>query len=421
MVPYPIKGEKDMKTRSIPFLFIIVLCVVMAIGDEEEQILRLNIGDQALKDKIMVIAPGKIYSAKSGKSVSFAEMIQEMAETRLVYVGETHNSLPMHQIQAKIIQGLYEQGRHLSVGLEMYPVTQQEALNKWSLGILSEEEFIRDGQWYVNWNFHFGFYQDIFRVVKKNSIPLYALNVPREIIAKVRMKGWDALSEEEKEIVPEPDLSNQDHRTLIRTIFASSDLPPQMKGKGLEMVFEGLYRAQTAWDETMAHYALGALNKEEGRIVVLAGSGHLLYNLGINLRAYKKSRFPFKTVVCVIIPKDKEGIQVSRSLADYVWGLPEEDRPAYPSVGLRFKKFEGMENLVIERDPIDGAAKGADFKKGDVVLSVDGKKYTDINRLRTYLAEFSWGDQVTFRLLRDAAQVEVILEIRTADDNTENH
>lgn len=409
-----------MKTRCVLFLFIIVLCVVMASGDEEEQILRLNIGDHALRDKIMAITPGKIYSAKSGKSVSFAEMIQEMAKARLVYVGETHNSLPMHQIQAKIIQGLHEQDRHLSVGLEMYPVTQQEALNKWSLGILSEEEFIQDGQWYVNWNFHFGFYQDIFRVVKKNSIPLYALNVPREIIAKIRMKGWKALSEEEKEMVPEPDLSNQDHRTLIRTIFASSDLPPQMKGKGLEMAFEGLYRAQTAWDETMAHYALGALNKEEGRIVVLAGSGHLLYNLGINLRAYKKNRLPFKTVVCVIIPKEKEGIQVSRSIADYVWGLPEEDRPAYPSVGLRFKKFEGIENLVLERDPIDGVAKEADFKKGDVVLSVDGKKYTDINRLRTYLAKFNWGDQVTFRLLRDAAQVEVVLEIRMTDNDTEN-
>ena len=420
MVPYPVKGEKNMKTRSLLFLFIIVLCVIMASGDEDEQILRLNIGNPALKDKIMAITPGKIYSANSGKSVSFAEMIQEMAKARLVYVGETHNSLPMHQIQAKIIQGLYEQDRHLSVGLEMYPVTQQEALNKWSLGIQSEEEFIRDGQWYVNWNFHFGFYQDIFKVVKRNSIPLYALNVPREIINKVRMKGWNALSEEEKEMVPEPDLTNQDHRTLIRTIFESSDLPPQMKGKGLEMAFEGLYRAQTAWDETMAQNALGALNKEEGKVVVLAGSGHLLYNLGISLRAYHKRRLPFKTVVCVIIPEDKKDIQVSRSLADFVWGLPDEDRPAYPSVGLRFKKFEGIDNLVIDRDPIDGVAKGADFKKGDIVLSVDGEKYTDINRLRTYLSKFSWGDRVAFQLLRNAAQVKVVLEFQMTEDDTEN-
>lgn len=409
-----------MKRKNFFVAIILMLSVMMIFADEEEDILRLKIGDTNLKEKTMTIFPDKIYAVKSGKSISFAEMIQEMAQSRLVYVGETHNSLPMHQIQAKIIESLYEQDRHLSVGLEMYPVTKQEVLNKWSLGILSEEEFIRYGRWYVNWNFHFGFYRSIFKAVKKNAIPLYALNVPRDIITKVRMKGWKALTKEEKEMVPEPDLGQQDHRTLIRTIFASSDLPPQMKGKGMEMVFEGLYRAQTTWDETMAHYALEALNKEGGILVVLAGSGHLLYNLGINLRAYNKSKMPFETVVCVSIPKDTESVEVSRSLADYVWGLAEEERAAYPSVGLRFKRFDGFENLVIERDPIDGVAKDADFKKGDVVLSADGQRFTDINELRTYLAKFTWGDQMTFQLLRDAQQIEVILEFQITEDDTEN-
>ncbi len=398
---------------------ILFLSATMVFGAEEDKILRLKIGDETLKEKTMTVSPGKIYEANSGRTISFLEMIQGMDQSRLVYVGETHDSLPMHQIQAKIIQGLYEQDRNLTVGMEMYPVTQQEPLNKWSLGILSEDEFIRDAQWYVNWNFHFGFYRDIFKVVKKNEIPLYALNVPRDIITKVRMKGWESLSGEEKEMVPELDLTHQDHRTLIRTIFESADLPHQMKGKGLQMAFEGLYRAQTAWDETMAIHALGALNKEGGKIVVLAGSGHLLYNLGINLRAYKKSQMPFKTVVCVVIPEGEKHLEVSCSLADYVWGLAEEEKPAYPSVGLRLKKFEGLDNLVIERDPIDGAAKGSDFKKGDVVLSVDGKHYADINELRTYLARFTWDDQVTFQLLRDAQQIEVLLKFQMIEDDTE--
>ena len=406
--------------RIKTFLLIsLLLSATLFSGGEEDEILRLKIGDDTLKEKTMAIFPGEIYEATSGKSISFAEMIQGMAKSRLVYVGETHNSLEMHRIQAKIIQGLFDQDRDLTVGLEMYPVGQQEALNKWSLGILSEEGFIRDGLWYVNWNFNFGFYQDIFKVVKKNALPLYALNVPRDIITKVRMSGWKVLSEEEKELVPELDLTHQDHRTLIRTIFEGSDLPPQMKGKGLEMAFEGLYRAQTAWDETMAHHALGALNKEGGKIVVLAGSGHLLYNLGINLRAHMKSQMPFKTVVCVVVPQGEKSIQVSCSLADYVWGLSEEGRPAYPSIGLRFKKFDELENLVIERDPIDGVAKGTDFKKGDVVLSVDGEKYSDINELRIYLAQFAWGDKVTFQLLREAKEIEVILEFQITEDDSE--
>ena len=408
--------------RMMIFLAIIMtfLSGSQVFGAQEEEILLLRLGDETLREKTMAVFPGTIYAADSGEPISFEDMIRGMAQSRVVYVGETHNSLAMHQIQAKIIDRLYEQGRDLLVGLEMYPVTQQEVLNKWSLGILTEEEFIRDGQWYVNWNFHFGFYRDVFHVVKKNTIPLYALNVPRNIISKVRMRGWEALSEEEKEMVPEPDLTHKEHRALIRAIFESSDLPPQMKGKGLEMAFEGLYRAQTAWDETMAHHALSALKKEQGRMVVLAGSGHLLYNLGINLRADKKSQLPFKTVICVVIPEGEKSTQVSRSLADYVWGLPAEERPAYPSIGLRLKKFEGLDNLVIDRDPIDGVSKGADFKRGDIVLSVDGTKYTDINGLRTYLAQFTWGEQVRFQLLREAKQIEVLLKFQMTDDNSEN-
>jgi len=335
-----------------------------------------------------------------------------MKESEFIYVGETHNSLPMHDIQSKIIQALYEQDRNLSIGLEMFPVSFQEALNKWSMAILSQDEFIRESRWYVNWNFNFGFYEKIFKLAKNNKIPLYALNAPRAIIRKIRMKGWGWLSEDEKKAVPKPDVSHEEHRVLIRTIFESMELPHQMKGGDLDMVFEGLYRAQSAWDEVMAFNALQSREREGRKMVVMVGSGHLLYNLGINRRAYEKNRLPFKTVICVVIPEGKKSIKVARSLADYVWGINEEKMPIFPSIGLRFKKFDRLDNLVIESKPLDGISKNANFEKGDVVLSVDGNSFSDINELRIYLAEFNWDDEVKFRLLRNAQQLEVLLKFQ---------
>jgi uncharacterized iron-regulated protein len=339
-------------------------------------------------------------------------MIKEMKKSEFIYVGETHNSLPMHDIQSKIIQALYEQDRNLSIGLEMFPVSFQEALNKWSMAILSQDEFIRESRWYVNWNFNFGFYEKIFNLAKNNKIPLYALNAPRSIIRKIRMKGWGKLSEDEKKAVPKPDVSHEEHRILIRTIFESMELPHQMKTGDLDMVFEGLYRAQSAWDEVMAFNALQSRKREGRKMVVLVGSGHLLYNLGINRRAYEKNRLPLKTVICVVIPEGKKSIKVARSLADYVWGINEEKMPIFPSIGLSFKKFDKLDNLVIERKPIDGISKNASFEKGDVVLSVDGKSFSDINELRIYLAEFNWDDEVKFCLLRNAQQLEVLLKFQ---------
>jgi uncharacterized iron-regulated protein len=402
-----------MTIKKITAISIFLLTFSILCGQEEEdKILLLKIGDKKLKDKTINVSAGKIYSAREGSHISFQKMIKEMKESEFIYVGETHNSLPMHDIQSKIIQALYEQDRNLSIGLEMFPVSFQEALNKWSMAILSQDEFIRESRWYVNWNFNFGFYEKIFKLAKNNKIPLYALNAPRAIIRKIRMKGWGKLSEDEKKAVPKPDVSHEEHRILIRTIFESMELPHQMKGGDLDMVFEGLYRAQSAWDEVMAFNAIQSREREGRKMVVLVGSGHLLYNLGINRRAYEKNRLPLKTVICVVIPEGKKSIKITRSLADYVWGINEEQMPIFPSIGLRFKKFDRLDNLVIERKPIDGISKNANFEKGDIVLSVDGKSFSDINELRIYLAEFNWDDEVKFCLLRNAQQLEVLLKFQ---------
>ena len=373
--------------------------------EKPDPTLTLKIGNPKLKDKIMEVAVGAVISGETGASVDFERMIREMRTARIIHVGETHNSMPMHELQFQVIRALYAQDRHLAVGLEMLPVTVQETLNKWTAGILTKDEFIREVSWYVNWNFNFGYYEKIFDFAREHRLPVYALNIPREIITKIRMRGWDTLTEGERALIPSaPDLSNADHRALIRAVFESSDLPPQMKGAGLDMVFEGLYRSQSAWDEVMGANAVRGAESEGRRVVVCAGSGHLLYNLGLNRRAHEKSKLPFKTVIAVVVPAGKKSLPVSRAIGDYVFGLPEEPKPAFPTIGLSFKKVDNLENLVIDTKPTEGAASRAEFEKGDVVLSVDGKGYTDINEIRMELAKLRCGGEVKFKVLR-AGQV----------------
>lgn len=403
----------NLRNKIAPLLVAgLILFTLPFHGEEEDKTLRLAIGDARLKNKTLEVTAGEIYSARSGKTLPFPKMIQDMATSRFLYVGESHDNMAMHDIQLRVIQALYEKDKNMAVGLEMLPVGTQPVLDRWSQGQLSEEDFIREVQWYIFWNMNFGYYRKIFDFAKENKIPLFALNVPRDIITKIRLKGWEGLSEEEKLLVPRPDLSSEDHKTLIRTIFESTEIPHQMKGEGLEKMFEGLYRAQVAWDEVMAANAIWGEEKGKSKTVVLAGSGHLLYNLGINARVYEKNRLPYKTVIAVSLSPAGKNVLVERSLADYVWGIPEEERPVFPAVGLAFKKFEGLENLVIERTPIDGVALGEDFQKGDVVLSVDGKTFADINELRIYLARFKWGEESKFRLLRNGEVKEVVLKFQ---------
>ncbi|MDH7512560.1 MAG: class A beta-lactamase [Clostridiales bacterium] len=407
--------NKLVRVILVAFLF---LSSLVAEERAEDRALRLQIGDPALRNKLIQVAPGEIISARTGKPIAFSKMIQELEGCRFVYVGESHDNLTMHDIQLQIIQALYERDKSVAIGLEMLPAELQPVLDKWSQGLLAEEELLREVGWYIHWNMNFGYYKKIFALAKEKHIPVYALNAPRSLITKIRMLGWDTLSEEEKRLVPRPDLSSNEHRLLIRTIFESTDLPHQMKGESLDQVFEGLYRAQAAWDEVMATNAVVSSDGGKRKMIILAGSGHLLYNLGINRRVQERTRLPSKTVIVVSVKAGEEFATVARSLGDYIWGIEEEEQAAFPSVGLSFKKFDGLENLVIERKPTDGAALAADFEKGDIVLSVDAKAFTDINELRIYLARFGWGEETKFSLLRSGENREVVLKFNPRTESS---
>jgi uncharacterized iron-regulated protein len=384
-------------------------------AEKPDATLTLKIGDPALKDKTMDLGVGAVLSGRTGRPIAFERMIDEMLPARIIHVGETHNSMPMHEIEFQVIRGLYERDPRLAIGLEMVPVTLQEALNKWTAGILTKDEFLREVRWYVTWNFNFGYYEKIFDFAREHRLPIYALNAPREVINKIRMRGWDALTDAEKAFFPgPPDTTNADHRKLIRTVFESSEIPEAMRGAGLDMMFEGLYRGQSAWDTVMGANAARAAKAEGRRVVVCVGSGHLLYNLGLNRRAYEMSKLPFKTVIAVEVPAGKKDLPVSRALGDYVFGLPPMDKPAFPNIGLGFKKIDNLENLVIDAKPSDGAASRADFDKGDVVLSVDGKAYTDINELRMELAKLRCGGEMKFKVLRSGSVKDIALKCERA-------
>jgi uncharacterized iron-regulated protein len=383
--------------------------------DSDERTLRLPLGDPRLKDKTMAVKAGEILSSRTGKPVAFPAMIKDMKDDRFVYIGESHDDMAMHDLQLRISQALHEKFGAVAVGLEMLPTETQPALDRWSQGLLSPDEFLRESQWYVHWNLNFGFYEKIFDFAKANRVPLYALNVPRAVITKVRLGGWDSLTDAEKAMVPRLDLSLLDHRTLMRAIFGETDIPHEMKGaEGFEKMFEGLYRAQVAWDEVMAANAVRGAEASKARMIVLAGSGHFLYKLGVNRRVSDRNRLPSATVIAVSVAPAAKDVAVARSLADYVCGTPEEKRPVFPTIGLALKKVEGLDNLVIERRPFEGVAVGQDFEKGDIILAVDGRAFTSVNELRMHLAGFTWDEEAKVKLLRGVEVKEVALKFREA-------
>jgi uncharacterized iron-regulated protein len=211
---------------------------------------------------------GDVVRLKDRSMISFDRMVGEVSKSRVVVLGETHDSQSDHDLQLKIIRTLHEGGAQLAVGLEMFRAENQELLDKWWRWGMSTEQF--EVLYRENWDMPWPLYRDIFLYSRQKRIPLVGLNVPRDVISKVAREGFASLTEAERKKLP-PGLTctlDETYRSFIRRAFTE-----HARASGLS--FDHFCEAQMVWDTAMAIHALEYLDRNPGsRIVILAGSAH---------------------------------------------------------------------------------------------------------------------------------------------------
>lgn len=256
------------------------------------------------------------YHAPTGKRAFLEDIVRTARGKRFVYIGEEHTNADSHRWQAWIIRALHEAGRNVIVGVEMYQREKQPVLNLWTLGKLTEEEFLEQSDWKNQWGFDFSLYRPIFEFVKENRLRLVALNIPREWVRIASRDGWEALPSEAKEQLPLPEWESPLHRRLFEEM---------MQGHPPGASLEGMYRGQVLWDEAMADTAIKYLSRTsigpETVFVVLAGNGHVMYKQGINFRVFRRTGEEGITIVTVPIPDGVRSRKVNEGVADFIIGV----------------------------------------------------------------------------------------------------
>jgi uncharacterized iron-regulated protein len=281
------------------FIPLMVLTVIMGSGCaapvKKSLITSLN----------MEFVADSILSGKTGTPVSYAEMLKDLEDAQVIYIGENHTDPVHHRIQLRVIQDVT--ARHeTAVGMEMIDHPYQPVLDKWSEGELSEQAFLEKTQWYANWRFDFDLYRGIFETIRDNRIPLIGLNLPFSIPPKISVGGIDNLVPEDAAHLPKTiTLTDPDHRAYVERIFNMH----QFKGREN---FEFFYEAQCAWEDTMAEAVAGYLTQR--KMIVLSGNGHIIKKFGIPNRAFTRTRTPFKTLFLAPV-----GSPIDLSDGDYIW------------------------------------------------------------------------------------------------------
>jgi uncharacterized iron-regulated protein len=248
------------------------------------------------------------FATADGRRLSWEALVAQLAEARIVYVGEEHANAAHHALQARLIRDLARRHADLLVGMEMFDFRYDGVLARWSRGELDLETFLRQTHWYANWRFDHTLYQPVFEAVQESGLPLVGLNLPFHLPAKIREGGLDSLLPDEQAWLPEEiDLTVAEHRAALEDTFRRHRFPSRVN-------FDFFYQAQCAWDETMA--AAVARNLGVGRMVVLCGRGHML-RFGIPDRVFRRNGVPFRTLLLAPV-----GTDAQRRDADYIWATP---------------------------------------------------------------------------------------------------
>ncbi len=418
-------------TRFHTFLFLLVYVpffLLLGIPGlaADDDLLHLPIGDPELRDRQVPLVFDAITDSRTGGLITPAELPERLAGVDLLLVGESHTDIDSHRVQRRIVDELDRAGRKVMIGLEMFPYTHQEHLDRWVAGLYSEDGFLELADWYTVWGYHWNYYRDLFLLARERGLPMFGVNTPREVIKAVREKGFKDLTEDEAAHIPsEIDTESEEHLRLFKAYFDEDDPIHSMMD---EDAWKSMLRAQCAWDATMGYNAVRAFEAragegagEEAIMVVLAGSGHVAYGLGIERQTARW----FDGEVALLIPVPVTGDEgervdsVQASYADYLWGMPEERAPIYPYLGISSRKGEDERRKVIhvaENSP----AEGAGFEVGDVLLTVGDMEIWGKGDLNRLMAKKRWGDSLPATVQRGEETVElVVLLRRTLEDEDE--
>lgn len=318
-----------------------------------------------------------------------ASVMQQIDNARVVLVGEAHTRWDHHQVQLEILKQLYQSNPDLAIGVEWFQRPYQKHLDAYIAGEISEQEMLRLTGYYERWGYDYRLYRPVLEYAREHKIPVIALNASHELTEAISTSGFDELPAELKQQLPgNYDWSDKEYEKFLRGIF---DMHQDDSAK-----FEDFLRVQLTWDETMAESAVQHLDSNpETRMIIFAGSGHIMYGSGIPNRIKRRS-----DVKQVSILVSEDHMPASEKIADFLVLSSEQTLEPTGRIGAL---LETRGKLLVIKGLLDnGAAKDAGMTEGAVITGVDNITIESFADFRLAVMDKKPGDSIVIRYLDNA-------------------
>lgn len=332
-------------------------------------------------------APGV---AGGGAELDFDTLIGVLAQSRVVFVGESHNRYDHHLNQLEIICRLHRRNPNTVIAMEFFQQPFQAYLDDFVADRIDAQEMLRDTEYYNRWGSDYRLYEPIMTFARAQGIAIVALNLPAEITKKVGRGGIDKLSEEERASLPDTmERSDSKYRERLITAFAGHP-------EGTRADFERFFEVQLLWDEGMAERAARFLvENPESRLVVLAGNGHVIRS-GIPARLTRREAAAGVSVV--LQGSSGHSPSIHEDDGDFMLVSKKLELPAAGLLGVMIGAEAGRVSILSFAD--GSAAEEAGLETGDRIVDLQGRPVSDLAGIKMGLLDKRPGDIVSVKVER---------------------
>jgi uncharacterized iron-regulated protein len=326
-------------------------------------------------------------------ALDFDTLIDILAQSRVVFVGESHDRYDHHLNQLEIICRLHRRNPDMVIAMEFFQQPFQAHLDDFVANRIDTEDMLRATEYYNRWRFDYRLYEPIMTFARVQGIAILALNLPAEITTEVGLGGIESLSEEERASLPGTmERSDKQYRERIRIAFEQH--PEETRGD-----FERFFEVQLLWDEGMAERAARFLaGHPESRLVVLAGTGHVIRS-GIPARVVRRG--PADTVSVVLQGGSHDAPSLHQEDGDF---MLVSKMLALPPAGLLGVMLDTEAGGVRVQSFADGsAAEQAGLETGDRIVALQGRPASDFAGIKMGLLGKRPGETVSVKVERKSS------------------
>ena len=371
-------------------------------------VLSLSPHARAIDTEALCETPGNwiMPSHQTSTITAHPTVMKSVSSADFVLLGEQHNLPNHHRWQTQMLATLLAQKGKIAIGLEMLPQSSQQSLDAWVSGELTLEEFISQSEWYDTWRFDIELYTPILHFARDNRVPLFALNVPGDLISAVSANGWENGSTGFEAYISKPSPASDRYKNDLVEIFEQHDGSDEKQ-------IEHFIEAQLVWDRAFAEGLVRAREKTSRLVVGIIGSGHLTYGHGVKHQLNSLGEYQTTTWIptesgdsCKALTLSNDGVGIADAIFVIAKGIDEISKH---KLGIFLINGEGG---VVVGDILENSiAQEAGIETNDVIIEAAGQQIVNSANLVRLIQDQAPGYWLPLTVKRGTQVIQILAKI----------